>query len=52
VRATALDAREAGFDTTVLLDLTAGVARTTTEAAVAQLDAAGVHLVGTPTVAG
>ena len=50
VRATALDARAAGFDTTVLLDLTAGVARPTTEAALEQLDAAGVRLVGTPTV--
>jgi nicotinamidase/pyrazinamidase len=52
VRATALDARREGFETTVLLDLTAGVARETTNAALTQLDEAGVHLVGTPTVAG
>src|SRR3954451_11267297 len=37
VRATALDAAAAGFATTVLLDLTAGVARPTTEAALAEL---------------
>ncbi len=52
VRATALDAREAGFDTTVLLDLTAGVARATTDAALEQLAGAGVRLVGSATVAG
>jgi|SRR6478672_13394261 len=52
VRATALDARGAGFDTTVLLDLTAGVARPTTDAALAQLGSAGIRLVGTPTVGG
>ncbi|WP_076259180.1 isochorismatase family protein [Intrasporangium flavum] len=52
VRATALDAQGAGFDTTVLLGLTAGVARPTTDAALEQLEAAGVHLVGTPTVGG
>ncbi|HWG98561.1 MAG TPA: isochorismatase family protein [Pilimelia sp.] len=51
VRATALDAARAGFDTTVLLDLTAGVARPTTETALAQLRAAGVTLVGEPAVA-
>jgi len=51
VRATALDARREGFDTTVLLGLTAGVARHTTDAALAQLREAGVHLVGTPVVA-
>jgi nicotinamidase/pyrazinamidase len=48
VRATALDAAEAGFDTTVLLDLTAGVAAETTERALAELRSAGVTLVGTP----
>src|SRR6185503_4816965 len=37
VRATALDAAEEGFETTVLLDLTAGVARGTTDRALAQL---------------
>jgi nicotinamidase/pyrazinamidase len=51
VRATALDAAAAGFTTTVLLDLTAGVARPTVEAAVAQLAEAGVGLTGTPHVA-
>lgn len=52
VRATALDAHREGLDTTVLLGLTAGVARTTTDAALAELEEAGVHLVGTPVVAG
>jgi nicotinamidase/pyrazinamidase len=42
VRATALDAAAAGFATTVLLDLTAGVAPETTTAAIEQLRAAGV----------
>jgi nicotinamidase/pyrazinamidase len=51
VRATALDARREGFDTTVLLDLTAGVARATTDDALAQLREAGVRLVGSPVVA-
>src|SRR5262245_58759265 len=50
VRATALDAVREGFDTTVLLDLTAGVARPTTDAALAALRAAGATLVGEPTV--
>lgn len=50
VRATALDAARAGFDTTVLLDLTAGVARPSTDAALAELGAAGVALHGTPVV--
>jgi len=44
VRATALDAAESGFSTRVLLDLCAGVAPATTEAALAQLRAAGVTL--------
>jgi nicotinamidase/pyrazinamidase len=48
VRATALDAVAAGFDTRVRLDLTAGVARPTTVAAVAALREAGVDLVGHP----
>ncbi|ROO58310.1 nicotinamidase/pyrazinamidase [Micromonospora sp. Llam0] len=48
VRATALDAARAGFDTTVLLDLTAGVARATTEVAVDAMRAAGVTLTGSP----
>jgi len=51
VRATALDAARAGFDTTVLLGMTAGVARPTTEAALEQLAGAGVTLVGTPILA-
>jgi len=45
VRATALDARAAGFPTTVLLDLCAGVAPETTERALAELRGAGVTLV-------
>jgi nicotinamidase/pyrazinamidase len=52
VRATAIDARRAGFETTVLLDLTAGVARATTDEALAQLTEAGVRLLGAPTVEG
>ena len=50
VRATALDAATEGFATTVLLDLTAAVARPTTETALATLTEAGVTLDGTPTV--
>ncbi|PRZ30489.1 nicotinamidase/pyrazinamidase [Antricoccus suffuscus] len=52
VRATALDAVRAGLTTTVLLDLTAGVARTTTDKALRQLRDAGVSLVGSPIVTG
>lgn len=48
VRATALDAAEEGFETTVLLDLTAGVARQTTDAALAAMRAAEVELIGEP----
>ena len=48
VRTTALDAAKEGFATTVLLGLTAGVARETTAAALAELSAANVTLVGTP----
>ncbi len=44
VRATALDAVGAGFPTTVLLDLCAGVTPETTEQALADLRAAGVKL--------
>ena len=44
VRATALDAVGAGFATRVLLDLTAGVAPETTEAALEQLRTAGVEV--------
>ncbi len=46
VRATAIDAVEAGFQTRVLLGLTAGVAPETVAAALDQLRAAGVELVG------
>ncbi|MEU0518750.1 isochorismatase family protein [Streptosporangium sp. NPDC006007] len=48
VRATALDAVGNGLAVRVLLDLTAGVARSTTEAALARLEAAGARLSGTP----
>jgi nicotinamidase/pyrazinamidase len=44
VRATALDAVRAGFATTVLTDLTAGVAPTSTAEALDELRAAGVTL--------
>jgi nicotinamidase/pyrazinamidase len=50
VRATALDAAREGFATTVLLDLTAGVAPETTVRALDELRAAGVELVGEPNV--
>jgi nicotinamidase/pyrazinamidase len=48
VRATALDALSEGFEPTVLLDLTAGVARQTTDEALAAMREAGVRLVGEP----
>jgi nicotinamidase/pyrazinamidase len=51
VRATALDAVREGFAATVLLDLTVGVAGETTAAAIGELRAAGVTLVGAPVVA-
>ncbi|MEV5608383.1 isochorismatase family protein [Streptomyces sp. NPDC052225] len=51
VRATALDAVREGFRTQVLLDLTAGVAAATTEAALEELREAGVELSGKPVVA-
>ncbi|KNB49361.1 isochorismatase family protein [Streptomyces caatingaensis] len=51
VRATALDARRLGFTTTVLLDLTAGVARETVASAVEEMRRAGVKLAGSPVVA-
>jgi nicotinamidase/pyrazinamidase len=50
VRATALDALAAGFRTRVLLGLTAGVARATTDRALQELRAAGAELVGLPVV--
>jgi nicotinamidase/pyrazinamidase len=45
VRATALDARSAGFHTTVLMDLVAGVAEQSSRAALDELNRSGVHLV-------
>jgi len=45
VRATALDATAEGLETTVLLDLTAGVAPATVEAALTAMSEAGVSLV-------
>ena len=50
VRATALDAAREGFQTTVLLDLTAGVARPTVESTLTELDAAGITMIGSPRV--
>ncbi|WP_431036287.1 isochorismatase family protein [Streptomyces sp. P6-2-1] len=51
VRATALDAAKEGFRTRVLLGLTAGVARATTDRALTELREAGVELDGKPVVA-
>ena len=48
VVSTALDAAREGFETTVRLDLTAGVGAETTAAALDRLEAAGVTLHGTP----
>lgn len=50
VRATAVDAATEGFATTVLLDLTAGVAEATTRDALDRLREAGAALVGEPIV--
>jgi nicotinamidase/pyrazinamidase len=50
VRATALDAVREGFETRVLLDLTAGVAPETTDTALQQMRHTGVELVGEPIV--
>ncbi|MCY7287680.1 MAG: isochorismatase family protein [Cryobacterium sp.] len=50
VRATALDAAEEGFETTVLLALTAGVARKSADAAIEAMGAAEIELVGEPFV--
>ncbi len=52
VRATALDAARNGFAATVRLDLTAGVARPTVDAALIEMAAAGIRLDGEPVVAG
>ena len=51
VRATAIDSQSRGFVTSVLLNLTAGVAQPTVTSALAELQAAGVTLVGEPVVA-
>ncbi|MEU6169283.1 nicotinamidase [Streptomyces tanashiensis] len=51
VRATALDAAREGFRAHVLLDLTAGVAKETTDRALEELRTAGVELTGKPVVA-
>jgi nicotinamidase/pyrazinamidase len=48
VRATATDAATAGFDTKVLLGLTAGVAEDTVRAAIHEMRTAGVELTGSP----
>jgi nicotinamidase/pyrazinamidase len=50
VRATAIDAVNAGFATRVLLDLTAGVARETVDHAIDQMREEGVELAGKPIV--
>jgi len=50
VRATALDSVAAGFATTVLLNLTAGVASATTEAALDEFRTASVQTTGVPVV--
>ena len=50
VRATALDARREGFDTTVLLNLTAGVAQGTTDAALEEFRTASIATSGAPIV--
>lgn len=44
VKATALDAAEAGFTTSVLLPLTAGVAPESTAAAIQEMTAAGISV--------
>ncbi|MGH3320340.1 MAG: isochorismatase family protein [Streptosporangiaceae bacterium] len=50
VRATAVDAAREGFETRVLLGLTAGVAAASTDAALAEMREAGVALEGEPVV--
>ncbi len=51
VRATALDAVRAGLATTVLLELTAGVSKSTVDLALTELANAGVTLTGQPRLA-
>ena len=48
VRATALDAAQLGLATNVLLDLTAGVSRSTVDTALVEMRIKGVGLSGTP----
>lgn len=50
VRATALDAARGGFATRVMLDLTAGVARESTDRALQEMREIGVDLAGSPVV--
>lgn len=50
VRATTIDAVRAGFTTRVLLELTAGVARESTDRALQEMREAGADLVGAPVV--
>jgi nicotinamidase/pyrazinamidase len=50
VRATALDAIARGFSTTVVLPLTAGVAQSSVDSALDELEAAGVRLLGEPLI--
>ncbi|MER7416542.1 nicotinamidase [Micromonospora peucetia] len=50
VRATALDAAREGFATTVLLNLTAGVAPDTTDVALRAFEGAGVTMRGAPVI--
>ena len=50
VRATALDAARLGFSTEIRLDLTAGVAAASTDAALGEFHDAGIRLHGTPVV--
>jgi nicotinamidase/pyrazinamidase len=50
VKATARDAHQLGFTTTVLLDLTAGVGAQSTDSALTELEGAGVSVVGSPRV--
>jgi nicotinamidase/pyrazinamidase len=51
VRATAIDAAHEGFETTVLLSMTAGVAQATVNEALERMRAADVTLTGQPVVA-
>jgi nicotinamidase/pyrazinamidase len=50
IRATALDAARLGFSTAVRLDLTAGVAEATVDAALEAMREAGIQLIGEPIV--